>query len=354
MLGAALYLSQGEETNLKILKQLNERAVKTVFTSLHIPEEDANHTLVGLKTITKAINKYKMDLMIDVSAGTLEQYHIDRSDAIGFFKSLGATTLRVDYGFSYQEIKQLSEQFRIVLNASTVTEESCDELEKVGMTLTDLTVCHNYYPREHTGLAPDFFLKRNQYLKEKGFMIQAFIPGDWKKRGPVFAGLPTLEDHREVDPLLAYVELKTVYFVDEVLIGDVLMQEQTLDRMIQWKDEQIVSLPITDTAEQLPDHFYDVQQNRKDVARDVIRSEASRVLLKGQSVVPLTAKARPLGTITLDNDLYGRYAGELQITKTNLPADERVNRLARVQAASLGLLHYVGSGTKFQFMEESV
>ena len=49
----------------------------------------------------------------------------------------------------------------------------------------------------------------------------AFIPGDGEKRGPLYEGLPTLEKHRYMRPLEAYLELVQDCGVDKVLIGDI-------------------------------------------------------------------------------------------------------------------------------------
>ncbi|MFY9857009.1 MAG: DUF871 domain-containing protein [Exiguobacterium chiriqhucha] len=52
--------------------------------------------------------------------------------------------------------------------------------------------------------------------------------------------------------------------------------------------------------------------------------------------------------MTVDNAKYGRYAGELQITKCDLLADERVNVLGRVIEADRPLIQSIGPGTKFR------
>ena len=40
--------------------------------------------------------------------------------------------------------------------------------------------------------------------------------------------------------------------------------------------------------------------------------------------------ARKKGSITIDNELYGRYAGEMQIATHDLPVDEKVNVVGMV------------------------
>lgn len=48
--------------------------------------------------------------------------------------------------------------------------------------------------------------------------------------------------------------------------------------------------------------------------------------------------------ITMDNDLYGRYRGEVQITLNDLPADERVNVIGKVIPEDILLLSFIKPG----------
>ena len=41
-------------------------------------------------------------------------------------------------------------------------------------------------------------------------------------------------------------------------------------------------------------------------------------------------EARPVGTVTIDNEKYGRYMGEIQVTLVDLPKDEKVNTITRI------------------------
>ena len=92
-----------------------------------------------------------------------------------------------------------------------------------------------------------------------------------------------------------------------------------------------------------------------DEARDAIRAEESRKRLKELS--PASAprleaentSERPLGAVTLDNEGYGRYQGELQIIKEPQGRDDRVNVVAQVEAEEIGLLQYISPGRKFSF-----
>jgi len=350
VLGASLYLAEGLEKNLDFIDRMHEAGVKTIFTSMHIPEDDPEETLKTLKEITAKINEYNMELMTDVSSNTFDIYGVDKADAKDFFSDLGVSSLRMDYGFSYEEMKVLSADFKIVLNASTIDDEMSDDLQAVGFDLSDITVCHNFYPRENTGLGREFLYERNAYLHDKGFQIQAFIPGDQEKRGPVYAGLPTLEEHRQADPLHAYLDLVENFYVDEVLVGDIEMSADSLKRLDHYIAEGVITLPTAEIYTEVPDIFYDEHVNRPDVAADVVRSSKSRIVLADERIKPANNNVpRPKGSVTIDNDKYGRYAGEIQITKKDLPTDERVNVIGKITDAAKPLLPFIQGRMKFKF-----
>ncbi|MDF4730702.1 MupG family TIM beta-alpha barrel fold protein, partial [Vibrio parahaemolyticus] len=172
---------------------------------------------------------------------------------------------------------------------------------------------HNFYPRPETGLAKSFLQKQNQYLHKCGIKTMAFIPGDGEKRGPLYEGLPTLEKHRYMRPLEAYLELVQDCGVDKVLIGDISGRVESVQEIAS-ASRGIIPLryePLIEKSEVLK-MVEQVHTNRLDPARDVIRSVQSReehkVILQ-----PMNAIVRKKGSITIDNELYGRYAGEMQV-----------------------------------------
>ena len=56
--------------------------------------------------------------------------------------------------------------------------------------------------------------------------------------------------------------------------------------------------------------------------------------------------------ITIDNSDYARYMGEIQITKTDLVADSKVNRVGQVITDDIDLIAYIGAGQKFRIENE--
>lgn len=352
MLGASIYLAEPLSENLAYLKTVAHQGVHTIFTSLHLPEDDPQATLAALKVIAKEAQALALDLIIDISTATLERYELSLESGIAFFKELGASSLRMDYGFSPKAIANYAKHFQVVLNASTVDENLLKELQEAGANLKQFKVMHNFYPRELTGLSLEFLTARNQLFKNFGLTVMAFIPGFEKTRGPLHAGLPTVEAHRTTDALTAYLELQQA-LVDEVVVGDIQIKTAAAERIQAWEEQQLITLPVhlVVAPADLPPNFWEVQQNRQDVAAKVIRSAMSRVVLKDETIAPVNTVERPRGAITIDNDAYGRYKGEIQLLKMTAPADQRVNVLGQVHDSALTLLEHIGSNQKFRFVE---
>ena len=63
---------------------------------------------------------------------------------------------------------------------------------------------------------------------------------------------------------------------------------------------------------------------------------------------------RLVGSVTIDNERYGRYQGEMQIAKRNLPMDEKVNVVGRVIDEDLSLLKYIKSGQGFSIIDSLI
>ena len=61
---------------------------------------------------------------------------------------------------------------------------------------------------------------------------------------------------------------------------------------------------------------------------------------------------RPAYSVTIDNERYQRYAGELQITCRDLPVDERVNLVGSVIPAERFLVGFIGPGSQFSLVRE--
>ncbi|MEK3857090.1 DUF871 domain-containing protein [Cytobacillus sp. FSL H8-0458] len=352
MLGISVYLSEErQDRNAEWIEKAASHGLTSIFTSLHIPEDDHStykHLLQNLGALAK---QHHMELLADVSPQSLG--HLGLSwDSIDTLLEWGLNGIRADYGFTSEQIVELSKKMKLGINASTISAEELHEWMELGLKTNNIEAWHNFYPRPETGLDKDFLIERNKLLKGTGITTMAFVPGDGELRGPIFAGLPTLEKHRGSTPAAAAVELMNSCWTDKVLIGDHSVKDGTLVQLAKIA-EGAVPLRVELIGGQIyEDLFNKPHTNRMDPARDVARSVESRSYA-GQGLKkwePVNQLERDKGSVTVDNILYGRYAGEMQITLADLPRDERVNVIARVIEEDMPLLDQIKAGTKFQLL----
>lgn len=350
MVGISVYLSKENKAfNQKWIEKAAENGFSTIFTSLHIPEGDTASYKELLVHLGNEAKNHQMDLFADISPKSFEYLDMGVNN-IDQLQELGVTGIRVDYGLSVEEIVQLSEKIRIFLNASTLTEGFLKKLIENGLNTDNTEAAHNFYPRPETGLSRDYFIQKNQLLKKYHIGISAFIPGDGAKRQPLYRGLPTLEVHRDMSPIQAYLDLAKNGLVDLVYIGDPSLNDETLNKFSYLVDGIIPMRYRGETRPEFVDfHKYleDVQRNRLDPARDVIRFGQSRIDLHGnENLKPMCTVYRKKGSITIDNDNYGRYAGEIQITRTDLKQDDKVNVIGEVIQQDISLLDFIGGDNR--------
>ncbi len=328
------------------LLAMRNAGLTTVFTSLHIPEDDQKVVLKRLAELTKWCQNLETDIIADVSKEGLEKLGIllDNEKQVA---SLRLTGLRVDDGVSLATIAKLSQKMPIALNASTINEDDITALREHGASFENLQAWHNFYPRPETGLDENWLAQKNNWLHQMNLETMAFVAGDDVLRGPIHAGLPTLEKHRGENPLAATLELKQLG-CDHIFIGDPSLTPDMINCFKNYTKKKIITLHVN---ENLPELFNYEWHNRPDVARDVIRLTEGRSRQFFNTDPQTTVSSRPKGTITCDNKLYLRYQGELQITKRDLPADERVNVLGQVVPQDLPLLDLIGAGQKIHFVE---
>lgn len=347
MKGFSVFLSEDLTTKEDYFKKMQQAGFQRIFTSLHIPEEDVTEQLTQIKKLGALAQKYRLDVMADTSMHALNQL-LGQDIDLAKLKAYGITGLRVDYGFSLTEIAQLSQQIPVGLNASTLTVSELSELEKLGANFSQMEAWHNYYPRPETGLAAEYCLAKNQWLHAHGLKTVAFVAGDKKLRGPLFAGLPTLEKQRYLNPLAAMLDLTQHLAVDEVFIGDPELSDFSIAQFTAYEKQATILLRATAATSLTAYPFLqEPLNNRPDEAEAVLRFSETRAAVT-TAIVPEDAVTRPSGSITIDNQAYGRYMGEVQIAKVPLPKDDKVNVLGYVQPADRPLLAFVLGNQQIQ------
>ena len=342
--GFSLYLSTFEKQWPSLRAWAGTGA--PIFLSLHISEEFDPNYCQRAREICHLLAVQGFRTIADVSRKTLAQFGCESLTELA--QELRLWGLRIDFGFTPEEIGEMAEKMPIVLNASTTSPEDGARILARGKEVFAL---HNFYPRPETGLDEELLMQTTRRLREAGLSVQCFIPGDTQKRGPIFEGLPTLEAHRHALPSAAFVDMVLRFGMEDVFIADPGISEKELGRIAHFCRTGVICLPAQ--LEKNWEHLYGrVFTRRMDSPRWLIRFLESRVYsCQGDIVEPKNCTERRRGVITADNEGYGRYSGELMLALEDLPADTRVNVIGSVPEEAWLLMDRIGRGGKFMLVE---
>lgn len=343
--GISLYLGSGYETNRRVVEKAADAGANYAFTSLHIPEESVSDYAAEVNRLLDLCGRNGISLIVDIGPRTVEKLGYRH---ISDLKQTAVTHLRVDYGFSFEQIIALSEDFNIVFNASTLLEPDIRELRRLGADFSRFSACHNFYPKPLTGLSLKKTRAVNENLRRLGMTTMAFVPGDGVLRGPLREGLPTVEEHRGGDVLLNLLQLEKECLTDVCLVGDIDLSDAGW-RAVKELSQGCVGLK----AEIRPEYGYireTVHHDRPDSSDYVIRSQESRgYAAQGRLFAAEPVRPRPKGSISVGNETYLRYSGELEIARVDLQPESRVNIVGHVEESCLKYLPYIADGMGFRF-----
>ena len=349
--GISLYpgLGYSLEEQLKSIDLAGAHGINNLFTSLHLAGQETE-LRPELTRIIDHARSYGMSVTADISPQTTK---IIGSALTGkALRDFGLDGIRIDFGFSVDESAELAEDgdLRLEVNASTMTWEQLISLIETGFPKEKLLGCHNFYPRPETGLSRELFALRSKAFREQGIPVHAFLPSFQRPRAPLGKGLPTLEHHRCLSTRTAAKELAYSGLVDGIRFGDPLPDHEEIlaisavhPSYMEFRIQLEEGLSEEEIALLSRPHT-----NRLDPAAKAIRSQEARAALVG-SIAPRNAQLRTKGTITIDNENYGPYQGELQILRDEQPADSDVNVAARIIPEELTLLEWLTPGKMFSF-----
>jgi hypothetical protein len=280
------------------------------------------------------------------------------TDIVAIAERLGVEALRIDYGFSEDEMEAIARRFPVCLNASTVSSSTA---ERIARSAVRACAMHNYYPRPETGLDRSFFEAANRAFADLGMEVYSFVPGRCGSgaadrsgaaggarglRGPLHLGLPTLEDHRDASPYAAFIDTVLSHRVDGVFVGDGLVGETDAAFVRTFAETGIISIPV----EFDPRYAYLEGKTftvRPDSPFRVARlAESREYATAGSEIDPYNTVERKAGSVTMDNRDYLRYSGEIQIVREDLPQDAKVNVIGKVPSNYRLLLKHLRNGGK--------
>lgn len=342
-LGRSVYLTEFENQRAPLAAPAAGGA--PVFISLHISEEFGPDYCGRVRRLCHTLREQGWRVLADVSCKTVEQFGCE--DLADLAEELGLWGLRLDYGFTLEQMQAMARRLPIAVNASTTTPERAAALAGAGRRVIAM---HNFYPRPETGLDPDFLRESTRALQGAGLEVWGFIPGDRQLRGPLHCGLPTLEDHREAAPSAAFADLALNYGLDGIFVGDPGLSgyEQGLIDHFCASGELCIPAELRPGYEALYDRSFTC---RVDSPSTLVRFQESREYSCFGTVTPAENCApRPRGTVTVDNAGYGRYSGEVQLLRRDFGPDPRVNVIGRVCPRHRLLLDCIRRGGRFRLV----
>lgn len=341
MLGFSVYL--GQQLDKDYILKMASMGYDVVFTSLQIPEESKHNQLAYLGELCQLLSSYKITYIIDVNPSLLNQ------SLYSYLTQLphGTFYIRIDDQLNVDLIQEVqSHGLKCCLNASTVTEDMLALIYQHDFK-AQLLYCHNYYPRPDTGLSFSFIKNRNDLIQkyDKHAKICAFIPGS-KLRGPLFKGLPTIESHRKKHPLVAAHELHSIG-VSDILISDLALSQHLALQLSDMLKSRHFTLRLDYLEDSFSSNILKVHTSRIDSPENIIRSQFSRAY-NDTTINAVGTTHRHVGDITVDNQLNGRYEGEIQVLKVDLPGHPHINYIAHINSKDIPLLALIQPGDTFK------
>ena len=320
-----------EFDDLKVIKKQVERAAKLgytrLFTSMQLNAlgfENSHFDVKAFKDLFEYAHSFKFVIHADINKEVFESLGASVSNVKGI-KELGIDVLRLDGGFGISEIIELTRNpYQLIIEDNPFEDEGTyEKAERIldeGNPL-NYRFCHNFFPRNNTGLDFEETESLSSYLNDLGYGVGIFITSQTSPAvlNPTGLGIPSIEEHRYLPAETAFSELRNTDVYDVVFFGDSYPSHKDLEAVASIASKDYVELDVWLNQElsekQRQVILETLHHNRLDHSKQVIRSTQTR---KRFEVPVLTRLPRVKGMITLDNVLSNRYEGELQIVMEDL------------------------------------
>ena len=164
-LGRSVYLTQFEEQRASLSAFAAGGA--PVFISLHISEEFDAAYCARVQEMCDFLSTQGWRILADVSEKTIRQFGC--ADLTALAKRLHLWGLRLDYGFSLEEMCALAQQLPVAVNASTTTPEVARQLAAGGGTVIAT-------PARRPALTRNFCARAPQLCRRRACRCTALSP----------------------------------------------------------------------------------------------------------------------------------------------------------------------------------
>lgn len=357
-LGIAIYPDKTSvESNLEYLTLAAKYGFQRVFTCLLSAEEPLEVIKEKQRVINTHAQKLGFEIIVDVAPIIFQKYNLSPND-LSFFKELNVTGIRLDQAFDGLKESLMTynqHDLKIELNMSNDT-SYVDLVVDHKPLMNNLMGCHNFYPQLNTGLNIEYFTKCSERFKKHNLRTAAFVNSKQATIGPwnITDGLVTLEDHRNLDIDVQAKHLWATNLIDDIIIGNCFASEEELAKLgalnrylIELNVHMVEKISDVEKSILLDElHYFRGDQNNS-----MIRSTEVRKKHVNSKIKPRNSEQFSFGDITIGNDQFGKYKGELQICLMN-QKETRKNIIAKVIKQEQFLINYISPWTKFKFKEK--
>lgn len=352
--GTALYCGIGVSTDQmeRHLEMAASVGINALFTSLQLPEADVEITLRDFPKMAAMAHRYGITVDVDIGARTATRFGIDMYD-VRAIKELGVDIARYDTGYKLEQVAELTHNDQDVIiefSAAKASEDMLACLDELGINKGQSRFCHNYYPMMYTGHTPDEVREINARIHRHGYRVGGFLASQTHRRIACEIGLPTIERQRNMN---AFSAAQEAYFLgmDDLFFGDDLADVSEL-RILAEIDPSVTTFRIEPYVEgDVMDWLLGrTLAQMQDNCNEIIRSSFSHP----DSMYPDgydngLIRERRNGEITVASSMLWRYSGEVQIARTDLPADPNMGIVGRVIEEDRPLLETFRKGGRRPF-----
>ena len=353
--GITIYpgLDNSPEENMYLIETAASYGFTRALFVILLPDVDPARVREEIGILMQAARRCQMEIILSITPAVMKELDM-RELRMKRFQMLGIHSVYLQ-DFPMEEVAVLSRGshgVRILINASTVTDEDAAALDEHGADLSRIEALHSCYAREGTGMSEEILIQKTVMLHHMGIRVGAFIPSTFRRRSPICAGLPSLEMHRNLPAELAGRHYAAIG-MDSVFLSDSLPSKEEIAGLGRIRGNHVqlrVRLYTRNSVQRslLRSTF----TARMDEARDAVRASegGSIAIAMGMRVAPEHTTLRDYGDVTIDNEQCTGYMGEVQIMKRPSPADRRVNVAAHVREEEAFLINYIIPGKKFRFL----
>lgn len=360
-LGISIYPEKStQEEIFAYLDTAAEAGFSRIFSCLLSVQGTKETVVQKFSDINAYAHRLGFEIILDVNPQVFKEFGISYGD-LSFFKEIGADGFRLDLGFTGKEESFMTfnpEGLFVELNMSNNV-DYLDTIMKYQPNKNKLIGCHNFYPHGYSGLGLEFFNRCTKRFTKYGINTAAFVTsqardsfGPW----PVTEGLPTLEMHRHLPMHLQVEHYISMGTIDDVIISNCFATKDEFEKVKSLPHDLVsfgVKLVDTIPAVEKSIVLDELHCNRGDVSDNLIRSSQSRVKYKGHTFDVFNAPASiHRGDVIIDSSLYGHYAGEMQIARTDMINTGKANVVGHIPDEEHFLIDTLRPWQKFRLHEE--